>query len=132
MAKKKNPNLDKEYVLIEISETSSKLNLTQMWRLKWYCRNENMIYDMTIDDSYRNFKRCNWDKFIANANPWGLYTNLTPIERKTTNDIPVLTADTEPKLVLSFIDQREALLFAEAIAEAVEKVSTYTDLFEVA
>jgi hypothetical protein len=130
MAKTENPELDKEYVLIEIKENESKLNITKMYRLKWYCINDNKIFDMTVDDTYRNWHRCDWKTFTSNPNPYGLYKNLKPVDRKTNNDLPVLTADTKPTLVAQLIDQREALKLADEIATAVEKTSTFTDLFK--
>jgi hypothetical protein len=125
-----NPELDKEYVLIDIKENESKLNITKMYRLRWYCINDNMIYDMTVDNTFRNWHTNGWKNFTQMPNPYGLYKNLKPITRKTNNDLPVLTADTTPILIEKLHSKLEALILAEEIATAVEKTSTYTDLFK--
>jgi hypothetical protein len=94
-----------KYILAGATPGFSKLNQCPMWRITWYCVDDNTIWEMTVDESYRNWDH--WRPFVANPS-WGVYSGLRRTKRVTREGVRVVSADTRPQLIEPFQDQAEA------------------------
>lgn len=121
---------DKHYLLVKIDgPRDSRINTGRLyWRLTWFCVEDADYWDMTIDDSYQNFKRFRWQDFL-DREQYGLYSGLRRTQRQTGTNRNVLTADVQPEL-LQEAPQATVIESAKEITDAVKRVNTYTDLFE--
>jgi hypothetical protein len=97
-----------KYLLIDITEQSSRLNGGTMWRLEFYCLDDGTTHEMTVDGSYRNFQRQGWAQVVQNPNPWGVYTKLKRTKRVTRKNIPVVSADSPVNQEFQCQDQAQA------------------------
>ena len=97
-----------KYILVDRQQQPSRLNGVQMWRLTFYCLDDGTTWDMTVDSSYRNFKRQGWDHVVEDPRPWGVYQGLRRTDRVTRDNRPVLTADGQAELIYRCEDQDEA------------------------
>lgn len=97
-----------KYILIERTSQRSVQNGVTMWRLTFYCLDDGLLYEMTVDPTYRNFRKKGWDHVVESDNPWGVYGNLTRTARETREGTPVLTADSQPELIYRCEDRDEA------------------------
>lgn len=92
------------WILVCIERSSSRLNGGDYWRLTWYDCDTGETYDMTVDPSYGNWRNCNWDEFVKQQAPHGVYENIHPIKRRTSQgwqrtSVPVASADYAPILI---------------------------------
>jgi hypothetical protein len=124
------PELEKEYILLDITADLSRLNNSRMWRISWYCVTDNTQWEMIVDESYANFRRSHWDRIVDSDQPWGLYTGLRRTTKKTTSGAAILNADSRPQTIIT-TTQHEAVISAVRIQDAVSTVAQLTDLFEV-
>lgn len=104
----------KQYVLVECNSQPSRLNGVTMWRLTFYCLDDGTICEMTVDSSYRNFRRRGWDHVVESECPWGVYTGVTRTDRVTREGVPVVTADGTAELIYRCEDRNQALKLVEA------------------
>jgi len=119
----------KQYVLVECNSQPSRLNSVTMWRLTFYCLDDGVISEMTVDSSYRNFRRNGWDHVVESDSPWGVYSGLTRTDRVTREGVPVLTADGAAELIYRCEDRNQALKLVE-VNENERNPSIYASLFE--
>ena len=101
-----------EYVLIERHSQPGRNGVT-MWRLVFYSLATGDICEMTLDSSYRNFRRSGWEHVVEDPSPWGAYTDLRRTQRRTRQDRPVLTADSPARLVWRSRDLDQAWQLVE-------------------
>ena len=100
-----------------------------MWRLTFYSLEDGHIYQMTVDSSYRNFRRNGWDHVVESNSPWGVYSGLTRTDRVTREGIPVVTADGAAELIYRCEGADQALeLVAVDHAQRTE-TTTYRSFF---
>jgi hypothetical protein len=85
-----------------------------MWRLTFYCLDDGVISEMTVDSSYRNFRQQGWDHVTESANPWGVYSGLAQTDRLTRQGVPVVTADGTAELIYRCEDRNQALQLVKA------------------
>lgn len=94
-----------KYILMGVTPGFSKLNQCPMWRMTWYCVDDNTVWEMTVDESYRNWDQ--WRSFVAQPT-WGIYQGLRRTAKHTREGVPVVTADRRPLMVEPFQTQQEA------------------------
>lgn len=68
-----------------------------MWRLTWHCVDTAVTSEMTVDETMRNFHRNGWDELVSHPAPWGVYTGIRTVARRTRLGRPVVTADSRPQ-----------------------------------
>jgi hypothetical protein len=102
-----------EYILFRQDERPGK-NGTTMWRLTFYCIDDGTEWEMTCDNTFKNFKRSGWDQVCHSDDSWGVYSALKRTDRRTKEGTPVLSADSRALLVYRCVDQAEALRLIEA------------------
>ena len=102
-----------EYILFKQDERPGKNNTT-MWRLTFYCIDDGTEWEMTCDNTFKNFKRSGWDRVCHSDDSWGVYSALKRTDRKTKEGTPVLSADSRAQLIYRCVDQAEALRLIEA------------------
>jgi len=105
-----------EYILFKQDERPGK-NGTTMWRLTFYCIDDGTEWEMTCDNTFKNFKRSGWDRVCHADDSWGVYSALKRTDRKTREGTPVLSADSKAQLIYRCVDQAEALKLIEADLE---------------
>ena len=105
----------RQYILVERSSHASRINdNVTCWRLVFYSLDDGVLYEMTTDSSYRNFRRSGWDHVTADVNPWGVYEGLERSKRTTRDGFPIITADSQPRLIWRAQDRDQALKLVEA------------------
>jgi len=87
------------YILVSVIPELSKLNNSRMWRIIWYCVDDNTEWEMIVDESYANYRRSGWDRIVESTEPWGLYTNLKQTNRVTRSGSRILNADSRPECI---------------------------------
>ena len=88
-------------------------NGVTMWRFTFYCLDDHLLYEMTVDNSYANWRRSGWDRVSEDAEPWGVYQDLRKTKRKTAAGMPIITADSPARLEHR-LTQEECLRLIEA------------------
>ena len=94
-----------KYILIGKTAEHSRLNDCPMWRITWYCVDDRTIWEMTVDETYRNWSQ--WRDFVT-GNTWGIYTNIKRTAKTTRAGMQVATADRRPDLVEPLASQDDA------------------------
>jgi hypothetical protein len=122
-----------EYILLELTESSSRLNVGQTyWRLTFYSIDDGTFWEMTVDPTYRNFRKSGWNHVVRDAEPWGVYTDLKRTKRISATGIPIVSADTPARLQYRCRDNQEALQLMEADYMLRNPAPTrFQDLFDV-
>jgi hypothetical protein len=105
-----------EYILFKQDQRPGK-NGTTMWRLTFYCIDDGTEWEMTCDNTFKNFKRSGWDRVCHADDSWGVYSALKRTDRRTREGTPVLSADSRAQLIYRCVDQAEALRLIEADLE---------------
>jgi hypothetical protein len=118
-----------KYILIERTSQWGKNGVT-MWRLTFYCIDNGEIYEMTVDPSYRNFRRKGWDHVVECNNPYGVYTNLTATARTTREGRPVLSADSTPEIIYRCENRSEAIDLMNLDQDERTAATNYGKFFE--
>ena len=116
-----------KYILIDRVEQPSKLNGGYFWRLKFYCLDDKTYCEMTVDPSYRNFDR--WRAVVQDESPWGVYDQIRRVNRKTKENLQVVTADNPARLIYRATDQEQALQLVELDLQD-EPPTTFGTLFQ--
>lgn len=104
-----------DYCLFAKQETQGYTSNRVLWTLSWFDVNTLDIYQTVIDPTYRNFKRCSWDRIVEDPKPWGIYRNLHRGKGQSKGGFGILDADTVAHFVQvlslaeisKLIDQRE-------------------------
>jgi len=102
-----------EYILIDLQQQPSRLNSVTMWRLTFYCLDDGTVHEMTVDNSYVNFKRQGWDHVVTDPRPYGVYKDLKRTKRMTKKGVAVVSADSRAKCIVELDDQATALKLVE-------------------
>lgn len=68
-----------------------------MVRFKWIRCRDCQPFETTCDSTYRNYKANGWAAIAEMKEPWGVYENLTEIDRSTEWGRGVITADSKPE-----------------------------------
>ena len=97
-----------EYILIERRSRPGRNGVT-MWRLTFYSLEDGSLWEMTVDPTYRNFRRSGWDHVVEHAQPWGAYQGLRRTRRTTQDGTGVLTADSPASIKWRADDLAQAL-----------------------
>jgi hypothetical protein len=119
-----------QYVLVECSSQPSRLNSVTMWRLTFYSLEDGQVYEMTVDSSYRNFRRNGWDHVVESDTPWGVYSGMRRTDRVTREGIPVVTADGTAELIYRCESRAEALELMAADHRERTASTTYGSFFQ--
>jgi hypothetical protein len=118
-----------EYILIDIQQQPSRLNGVTMWRLTFYCLDDGTVHEMTVDNSYVNFKRSGWDHVVTDPCPWGVYRDLKRTKRQTRRGVAVVSADSRAKCIQELDDQAMALKLVELDQDQRRGGNQFQDLF---
>ena len=102
-----------EYILFKQTERPGK-NGTTMWRLTFYSIDDGTEWEMTCDNTYRNFKRSGWESVCLNDDSYGVYSDLKRTDRRTREGVAIVSADSRARLVYRCRDQAEAFKLIEA------------------
>ena len=121
-----------EYILLERTESQSRINVgVRYWRLTFYSIDDGTFWEMTVDPTFRNFKRSGWNHVVSDHQPWGVYSDLPRTTRVSTTGIPIVSADAPARVVYRCEDQQEALRLMEADYNLRHpEPTTFRDLFE--
>ena len=117
-----------EYILFKQEERPGKNGVT-FWRLTFYCIDDGTEWEMTCDNTYKNFRRSGWDKVCASDDSYGVYSDLKRTDRKTKDGVSIVTADSRAKLIYRCADQEEAFKLIEADLNT-RAPTNYQDLFQ--
>jgi hypothetical protein len=117
-----------QYILIDLEERPGR-NGVPMWRLTFQNLMTNHIGEMTVDATYRNFRKQGWDHVVEHACPWGVYEGLTMTKRLTRDAIPVISADCVASIVYRCDSHEQALALAEASDAADSPGGRFQELF---
>jgi hypothetical protein len=118
-----------EYILIDITEQPSKNGVT-MWRLTFQCVGDNEIVEMTVDPTYRNFRKQGWDHVVRHECPWGVYTGLRRTARTTRTGVTVVSADSLASITHRCESHEQALELAQASLNHNSPAERLASLFE--
>ena len=111
-------------------ETTSKVTGGSYWRFTWVDLDTGETYDTTVDTTMRNFPA--WQHLVSMPNPYGVYTGLHIVQRNTSHDRAVATADAVPLLTDQLANQHEAGVLHKAIKNKQRSQgSTFHNLFEL-
>jgi hypothetical protein len=119
-----------EYILFKQEQRPGKNGVT-MWRLTFYCIDDGTEWEMTCDNTYKNFRRNGWDHVCTADDSWGVYSNLRRTDRKTKSGVPIVSADSRACLVYRCRDQAQALQLIEADLNT-RTPNTFQDIFHAA
>jgi hypothetical protein len=119
-----------KYILIDRQQQPSQLNGVTMWRLTFYCVDDGTYHEMTVDNSYTNFRRSGWDHVVQDDCPWGVYRDLRRTARRTKRGMSVLTADSRAKCTLELDSQDQALDLVQLDQDQRRGGNTFGDLFD--
>lgn len=107
--------MSRQYILVDrISHPSRRNHSVTCWRMVFYSLDDGLLYEMTTDSSYRNFRASGWDWITEDDQPWGVYEGLTRTTRTTQEGMPIITADSRPSLIWRAQDRDQALKLVEA------------------
>ncbi len=103
-----------QYLLLAVTPKRGKLNDNIIWNIIWIKTSDLSIWTQTLDPTYTNWKKCQWDRFVTEP-VYGLYTNLRETSRTDREGRGVVSADKRPTL-LEATTQNESIEIAEALA----------------
>ena len=104
-----------EYILLERTESESRLNPgVRYWRLTFYSIDDGTFWEMTVDPTYKNFRKSGWNLVVRETEPWGVYTDLRRTTRVSATGMPIVTADAPARILYRCRDNQEALRLMEA------------------
>jgi hypothetical protein len=103
-----------QFLLLAVTPKRGKLNDTIVWTVIWMKTSDLSIWTQTLDPSYGNWRKNNWDRFVTEP-VYGLYTNLKETNRTDRDGNGVVSADRRPTL-LEPTTQNQAIEVAEALA----------------
>ena len=86
------------YLLLEVAPKRGRLNENIIWHLTWLNMETREVWTQTIDDSFGNWRKCKWDRFVTEP-VYGIYTNLRETERQDKNGYGVISSDQRPTLL---------------------------------
>jgi hypothetical protein len=121
--------MNEEYILIDRLERPGR-NGVRFWRLVFQRISDNLIVEMTVDSTYRNFRRSGWAQVVETDEPWGVYHKLQLTDRQTRTAIPVASADSPAEIIYRCADHAEALALAEASLRHNSPAERFDNLFE--
>ena len=107
------------YCLYDREETHGFTHNRVLFTLRWYEVDTLDLYETVIDPTYRNYRRCMWDRIIENDHPWGVYTNLHQGRGRSKNGAGILDADT-PAHFVEELTLDEIALYAKIKAQELE------------
>jgi hypothetical protein len=123
--------MNEEYILIDREERPGKNNV-RFWRLTFQRISDNVVVEMTVDATYRNFRKKGWDHVVESECPWGVYHNLKQTTRTTKSGTPVVSADSPAEIIYRCRDHEEALQLAQASLNHNSPGDRFQSLFETA
>ena len=119
-----------EYILIKKDSQRSHQNGVTMWRLTFYCIDDGTVWEMTVDATYRNFRKKGWDHVVESDCPWAVYGNLKRTERKTREGVGVVSADSLAEVIYRCTDQQQALDLVQAAEDLNQQRTTFQEFFQ--
>ena len=121
-----------DYILVERESFDGRINAgARVWRLTFYCLADGTFWEMTVDSSYRNYKKKGWDHVVQDPSPWAVYQDLPRTRRTAKSGFPVVSADAEARIDLRFRDRDQALsVMSEHYRGRHPEPPAFQDLFE--
>jgi len=104
-----------DYILVERESADSRVNPgVGFWRLTFYSIDDGTFWEMTIDPTYRNYRRAGWNHVVQDPSPWAVYQDLRRTPRQSRTGFPIVSADSPARVVYRCRDRDQALeLMAE-------------------
>ena len=107
-----------ELLLCDVTPKIGSLHHSWIYEITFVDIVDLQVYTTVVDESMRNFTRCNWDRIVNNSSPQGLYTGLRKTARRDKDRLPVISADSVPCLldpltpddVMFYIERRKEQL----------------------
>jgi hypothetical protein len=103
---------DTNYVLVRCEERWSHRNLNYYFHLTFLDPDLVKLYECSVDPDMTNWSH--WQPYVTLPNPLGLYTNLKLAKGTTKNNLPIISADSHPRLVETLTED-EVCLLVEAL-----------------
>jgi len=122
--------MNQEYILIDLQPQASRQNDAPMWILTFQRISDNLVFEMTVDSTYRNFTKKGWNHVVTSESPWAVYANLKLTTRHTRQGTPVVSADSTADIIYRCADQAEALELAQASVDHNSPGDRFRGLFE--
>jgi hypothetical protein len=97
-----------EYVLVNRERLRSQINSGYMYRLTWVCLEDFSIWEMIVDEEYRNYLQKGWRNICTRDRYWGVYQNLHPTTRTSKQGYGVLNADHAAECIIPIDSQSMA------------------------
>lgn len=125
MKKQKQIKSKKAYLLVLVERKYGPMNQVLIEELTWIDLSDLKQLTTTLDPTYRNYN--NWHTLLTAKIPTGIYTNLDLTGRVDKNDVPVLSADSKPELLLTVDDATLEEILTEL---ARPKLTQFQKLFQ--
>jgi hypothetical protein len=122
----------KQYLLVNIEQDLSRLNGSVFWRLTFLDLDDYTTWETSVDSSYRNFTRSNWDYVVSDTEPYGIYEGLIQTARKTRDGTGVLTADSYPDKIACVATHEELMQVLETLlqeSQLARQTNTFHTIF---
>lgn len=97
-----------EYVLVNRERLRSQINQGYMYRLTWVCLEDFSIWEMIVDEEYRNYLQKGWRNICTRDRYWGVYQGLHRTTRTSKQGYGVLNADYAAELLIPIDSQSMA------------------------
>lgn len=117
-----------EYLLVDRQQHPGR-NHVIMWRYTWYCLEDGLFYETTVDRTFRNWARSGWQELSTDPAPWGIYTNLRRTRKVTREGMPVITADSHPRLHSRTTRDEAIEIVAVDQGRRAGRINQFGDLF---
>ncbi len=122
--------MNQEYILIDLQPQASHQNDVPIWILTFQRISDNLVFEMTVDSTYRNFTKKGWNHVVASECAWAVYANLKHTTRHTKSGTPVVSADSTAEIIYRCADHAEALALAQASIDHNSPGDRFRGLFE--
>lgn len=117
---------ENKYLLVMIQRKMGRLNHTLIEEITWLDLQDLTTLTTTLDPAYRNYHK--WHEILISPTPTGIYTDLKLTGRVDKNKTPVISADSQPKLLQTITERDVEEMLVEL---ARPKLTHFQQLFEV-
>ena len=123
--------MSNEYILVNIEQGRSQLNGGEFWRLTFQSLDDGLVYEMTVDPAYNNFRRSGWNQIVTDEYPYGVYTGLKRTQKQTRRGVPIVSADGPARIIYRCANDQELARLVGANAQSFQESPTaFQELFQ--
>jgi len=116
--KNERKNMNENLLINRGPQTPSQVSGGTFWRLTWVDIHTGQQSHTLVDSTMRNFPM--WEALVSTPNPYGVYIGLSIINKNTTYNHAVATADAVPRLIHQCVSQDEARELHQQIKKSLE------------